>query len=484
MTLSRRDFMKMTVGATTLGFATDNNAFSAIGKQRPNILFVFGDQWRRHALGFMKQDPVRTPSIDKWAEESLILTDAISARPVCSPYRATLMTGQYPLSNGVPVNCNSSKPGVYLRDDKVCVGDVLKEGGYSTGYIGKWHLDDPTRYDYPLSPDGRRGGTTQWDTFTPPGPARQGFDFWYSYGCCDNHTLPHYWRDTPEWKQVKEWSPEHETTVAIDFIERQQADKPFALFLSWNPPHGPRTKFPQRLLDKIADIPDDKLLNRPNVPEKVIYKGKTMNAVREARNYFAMIAGLDEQFARLTECLQRNGLDRNTIVVLTADHGDMMGSHSKYGKTVYYEESVGIPFVIGCPGLIQQGRDDLLFNSVDVMPTLLGLVDVPIPETVEGSDYSKLMRTGKGDKPSSALFGNYLHNSDKLGYRALRTNRYTFAAVRDEEKDKTKQVLYDLKNDPYQMNPIWRGGVHDNVIAQLADELRGWLRKTDDPFEV
>ena len=123
--------------------------------KRPNILFVFPDQYRLQALGFRGEDPVHTPNLDAFAAESRVLTHAVSTRPVCSPYRAMLLTGQYPHKNGVVVNCNSntSALGNYLKESTVCLSDVLAEAGYSQGYIGKWHLDPrtptitPTRRD-------------------------------------------------------------------------------------------------------------------------------------------------------------------------------------------------------------------------------------------------------------------------------------------------------------------------------------------------
>ena len=154
-------------------------------QKHPNLVFVFPDEYRKQAMGFMNEDPVITPNLDAFAKESLVLTQALSNRPVCSPYRAMLFSGKYPHGNGVLTNCNSRTVQFenYLKDTERCFSDVLHDLGYCQGYLGKLHLDPPNeKYEYT---EGPRGDGTIWDAYTPPGPRRHGFDFWYSYGCCD-----------------------------------------------------------------------------------------------------------------------------------------------------------------------------------------------------------------------------------------------------------------------------------------------------------
>ena len=176
-----------------------------------NLLFVFADQWRGGAIGYSKEDPVKTPNMDKFCEESTYCDHTFSTFPVCSPHRASLMTGKYPLSSGFFTNC---KKGLSLRlkDEEICVGQVLKKSGYETAYIGKWHLDEPEQNicEFPKS------GARDWDAYTPPGVRRHGFDYWYSYGTYDMHLSPHYWHDSDEMIKVNKWSPEHETDKAIE----------------------------------------------------------------------------------------------------------------------------------------------------------------------------------------------------------------------------------------------------------------------------
>ena len=137
-----------------------------------NLVFVFADQWRRSAAGPYHDDPVYTPNIDAFGKEAVVCTGAVSSFPLCSPARASLLSGLYPLSTGVFTNC---KPGVDVKLDEntVCISDVLHENGYLTGYIGKWHLDEP-EISHDPSP---RSGAGGWDAYTPPGKGRHGFDF-------------------------------------------------------------------------------------------------------------------------------------------------------------------------------------------------------------------------------------------------------------------------------------------------------------------
>ena len=196
-----------------------------IGPRRasqPNLIYVFPDQMRGQALGVMGQDPVITPHLDRFAAEGVNLTQAVSNYPVCSPYRAMCLTGQYPHANGVLANCNTNgaEHGYQLRESSRCWSDVLSDRGYSQGYIGKWHLDSPYR---PYVDTSNNNEDFAWNEWTPP-HRRHGFDFWYAYGTYDQHMRPMYWttdapRDKPTF--VAQWGPEHEADQAIKYIKKE-----------------------------------------------------------------------------------------------------------------------------------------------------------------------------------------------------------------------------------------------------------------------
>ncbi|RTE10085.1 sulfatase family protein [Paenibacillus whitsoniae] len=472
---------------------------------KPNIIYIFADQWRKQAAGFMGEDEVITPNIDQFAEESLVFNHALSCTPLCSPHRAALMTGRYPQSTGVYTNCKLGAD-LMLSPDEVGIGDVLKAAGYRTGYIGKWHLDLPEQN---LSPE-PVSGARAWDAYTPPGPKRHGFDFWYSYGAYDHHLQPHYWRDTPEMIEIDQWSLEHETDVALDFIRSRggaggqgAAQEPFALFLSWNPPHSPFELVPERYKELYRERG---LTLRPNVSADHLaaHTGEPFESGDEAllrytRDYFAAVSGLDEQFGRIWREVQQLGLAENTLLVLSSDHGELMGSHGLMAKHSWHEESVGIPCLMHWPGRIAAGRTDLLFNSVDIMPTLLGLAGLPVPPAVEGLDLSGDVVGQSHTDISSAFLCAFPGRKDAMdayaaagldnrhyGWRGVRTGRYTYVVHKGYMPGAAvERILYDHEQDPYQLHPvILMDAPREGLMLSLEEELRGWLQRTQDGFEL
>jgi arylsulfatase A-like enzyme len=459
--------------------------------QAPNLLFVMADEFRQQAVGLMNQDPVFTPNLDQFGAQSLVLTQAVSNSPICSPYRGMLFTGKYPISNGVVNNCYSETIpyDIELKDDVRCLTDVLHDAGYHQGYIGKLHLHLPKEENIPYTEGWRGvpGKSTFWDAYTPPGPGRHGIDFWYSYGCCDQHLTPHYWTgeaQVDERIDVCEWSVKHETDIAIDYILNSNCDlrdpgKPFALFVSHNPPHMPFDEVPPQYIEHYDGIFTSELLNRPNA----ICDEDDHPAYHSVRNYFAAITGIDEQFERLLDVLDDEGLSENTIVVFTSDHGEMMGSHSYMGKTLWYDESLLVPFIIRWPGKISPGQDDILLGTPDIMPTLLGLLGLTdtIPADLEGSNYADALLGKPCNRPTSAYyFFSAPQFPDQPERRGLRTDRFTFVVTRKAHGDEL--ILHDNLNDPYQLENI--ADQEPELIRQLSKELNEWLTKTNDNWQL
>lgn len=483
---SRREFLK-TVAGGLLGHSIIGGLTAGAGTPNsPNLVFVFPDQMRAHAMGFMNEDPVITPTLDRFAAESLVLTGAVSNYPVCSPYRAMLMTGKWPHSNGVLSNCNSNSAphGYELRETDRCWSDVLKDRGYSLGYIGKWHLDAPYR---PYVKCENNSDKFAWNEWCSPN-RRHGFDFWYAYGTYDYHLTPMYWatdskRDKPI--RVKQWGPEHEADLAIKYISNaggkyRDASKPFALVVSMNPPHTPYQLVPKKYLDAYAGKTPEDLINRPNVNLKGDTPGGKL-ARRHMKNYFAMVTGVDDQFGRILKALEHKGLKNNTIVVFTSDHGNCMGSHEQPTKNVHYEESMRIPFLIRWPGKIKVRHDNLLLSTPDICPTLLDLMGFhgDIPKETDGNSHASLFLTGKGKRPTSQLYMWVPVGEPGGGRRGLRTHRYTLMIDKRREKP-VKHVLHDNTNDPYQLKNV--ADAKPEVVEKLTAELRTWLRKNNDPW--
>jgi arylsulfatase A-like enzyme len=490
--------MKLTLPASILALLSSQVFTYDRADDRPNLVFVFPDQMRSSLQGFLGEEPVITPNIDRFANEGLVLTQAVSNAPVSSPYRAMLLTGMYAISNGVVTNCTNKagEYGIELKENARCWSDILHEKGYNLGYIGKWHLDAPHE---PYIPCSNNTGDIKWNEWTPP-DRRHGFDYWYSYGTYDQHLKPMYWstnapRDS--FRYVNQWGPEHEADMAIRYIRNEQGKlrdkkKPFALVVSMNPPHMPYEQVPEKYVrmydSKGAEI--EAMFHHPAVADTSNRWGKYYR--KNIKNQLAMVTGVDEQFGRILEELRKAGIDKNTIVVFTSDHGDCLGKHGMISKSNPYEESMHVPFIIRWPGTIEPGRDSLLFSVPDIYPTLLGLMgfEHDIPYTVEGTNFKKLF-TGEKDinRPTSQLYfitdgqlfsppagvkGDILTTSE----RGVRTNRYTLCIRRGPDNNKTT-YLWDRWIDPMQLHNI--SNTNAGIVKELvAKELLPWLKKTGD----
>jgi len=424
-------------------------------------------------------DPVSTPFLDALAADGVSLVHAVSNYPVCSPHRAMMMSGQYPEANGVTHNVNSETAewGVGLRPDAPSWAGVLRDAGYSTGYIGKWHLEAPVPEDAVhgagVLEDGR-----YWDAYSPP-DRRHGFDFWYSYGCCDEHLTPHYWTSDAGRHQrvdVTGWSASHETEVALDFLARAadasvagpgtgdpfHGGRPFALAVSFNPPHQPFDELPPGHDTSYSALAPGVLLNRPNV---ALDSAAAREAAAIAPLYYAAVTAIDQQVGRLLAALDDHGLARNTLVVFTSDHGQQMGSHGLLYKNVPFEESMRIPFVLRWPGRLDRVAASATgLASVDIAPTLLGLLGLGarVPQAMQGTDVSAhLLLPGHPagatqEAPAaapSALYFYYPRDPDDLSIRGLRTATSKFVAFFHPVRGLSTS-LYDLANDPFEQAAI------------------------------
>lgn len=469
----------------------------------PNIIYVFPDQFRSSAMAFWnepeysgfvrwKADPVHTPVLDSFASESVVLANAMSNCPLSSPYRGIFLTGMYPERSGITLNCMADRPESSLREDAVCISDVLKAQGYSCGYIGKLHAEYPTKND-PANPghyvSDRR---PEWDAYTLS-ERRHGFDYWYSYGTFDVHKNPHYWDTFGVRHDPKEFSVRHETDKAIEYLRNENGervkDAPFFLAVAYNPPHAPYSG-PEDCMEEdyalYKDMSYGELYARPNADT-------TLVKAPSARYYFANVTAVDREFGRILVELKRLGLDRNTIVVFTSDHGETMCSHGTLDpKNSIYTESFNVPMLIRYPEKIRPHVDTTLLSSIDIMPTLLSMAGLrdAVPSSAEGRDLSPLlMETGEEcDAPSSVLYlrnlnGKTAPDGTVTGFfpeaRGIRTVSHTMEISIRRDGKLRRVVIYDDRNDPYQMHPIDR---HDapELFESLLAELSAKLEEADD----
>jgi len=444
----------------------------------------------------MHEDPVITPRMDAFASEGMVFENAFSCSPVCTPNRAALLTGKHPFA------VNMMRNWLRLPVEEKTVASVAKEHGYDTGYIGKWHLDEW---------DGDERFGDAWNTLTPAGPRRMGFDFWYSNGCHHAHFLRKYLTTDNRVVEGTGWQVDHETDIAIEYLRNANGDrhpgKPFCLFVSWAPPHtnhgGPR-HVEGAGWQFAAPGHCEALYRERELPVRCNAQRDLF--LRHAPGYFGAVTSMDENFGRLLDTLTETGLADNTIVVLSADHGEMLGSHRCMTKDVWYEESIGIPFIIRWPDRIPGGkRETMLLNTPDMMSSLLGLMECEVPTDVHGRDLSRVMLGQErgtsadaflafdGGSPHGMTRWDVFPDEGNRAWRGVRTERYTYAAASREQyanparfrqplPEGERQVLFDLDNDPYQLNPIYRGQGYDSVMEQLHGKVAAWLEGLGDPF--
>jgi len=479
---SRRDFIR-TVGLSVASAALGGNSLAAPGEKSlrrnaPNLLFVFADQLGYGRCGYAGDEKAITPNIDRLARQGANFFNAVSNTPVCSAYRASLLTGKYTTSTGMVIN------ELRIQTDHECFGHVLTGAGYQTAYIGKWHL-----YANQLG-----NHTDPKNSFTPPGPHRLGFDgYWAAYGFHHNYYNAYYHTDSPEkifyGKGVYE--PDAQTDMMIDYIARaSKSDKPFAAFLSFGNPHDPwnPNNVPKKFIDMFKDV------DFPNPPKYRDQNDKyadgwgrlrpqqRKNLPEWRRYYYAMTANLDWNIGRLMSALDGMGLAEDTIVVFSSDHGEMFGAHGRRAKNIFYEEACRIPFLIRWPKKIAAGtRPDACLSTVDIMPTVLSLMGLRIPEAVEGMDLSGCALGEKAAEPAAALLQNTgACAAWQNGYewRALRDKRYTYAVYRIDRS----QLLFDNIADPYQMKNLADDPGYKQTVRRFSRMLAARMESINDTF--
>jgi arylsulfatase A-like enzyme len=428
-------------------------ATSCKKNNNPNVVFVFADQWRAQDMGYAGNAQVKTPNLDKLAGEAVVFRNAISNIPVSSPARASLMTGQYPLTHGVFYN---DKP---LATDATCIAEVYKENGYHTGYIGKWHIN---------------GGGIKHRNEPVPVERRQGFDFWKVHECTHNYNNSVYFDEENVEHKWEGYDAIAQTKEAIQYINNHK-NEPFLLFLSWGPPHEPYGTSPERFKQLYRDV---EIKLRPNVPDSMKAK-----ATEWLRGYYAHIAALDHCIGELQEAIRGAGIEENTIFVFTSDHGDMLGSHGLEKKQKPWEESIAVPFLLKYPEKLKAGEMKKVFSFSNIMPTLLGLSNMEIPETVEGIDYSGELTGTENLEIDGAYitcpvpFHQWSYKNGGREYRGIRTERYTY--VKDLNGP---WLLYDNLNDPYQMNNLCNNPEYSELQAGLEEKLQKLIRQRGDEF--
>lgn len=451
--------------------------------KRPNLVFVFADQLRHDWLGYAGDMKAVTPNLDRLADEGVNFSNAVVVTPVCAAMRASLLTGKYTSSTGMVVN------ELRINPNQRSIAHVLSDNGYQTGYIGKWHLwaNEAGGHDDPEN------------AYIPPGPYRLGFDGeWKAYNFHHRNYNSYYFEDSPEkipYGDSTAYEPEVQFDFAMDFIEEaSEKEGPFALFLSVGVPHPPWDKdnVPEEYYELFEDTAfgypttwsddPDPYMDRFKDPERWVNYYKP-NIPEWKRIYYAMVTSLDTYMGRLEAKLKALGLSDNTILVFTSDHGEMMGERGRIQKMIFYESAARVPFLIKWPEKIPAGmRSAACLNTPDIMPTLLSLMDLPIPEEVEGMDLSHLATGKSGPEPEMAFLQGMGHTYlwiNGAEWRAVRNKRYTYATYLVDDKE----LLFDHQKDPLQVNNLIDNLHYASIRDTLKNHMKQKMEALNDTFQ-
>ncbi len=410
------------------------------------------DQWRGMDLGSAGNRQVQTPHLDRMAGEGVNLVNAVANSPVCTPARSILLTGKYAYATGTAVN------DVPLPSRENTIAEILRDRGFYTGFVGKWHLE----------------GGKRMPGFVPPGERRQGFEFWAANICSHDYFNQVYFRDSPRPIRIAGYDAPAWTDLGIELIERAHGrGQPFLLYLQYPTPHDPYVPPPglERLYDAGA------IILRDNWRAGARRHG----SAADIAGYYAAIAGLDREIGRLMRKLDELGLRDNTIVVFTSDHGDMLGSHGTFLKRKPWEESIRVPGIVRWPAQLRGGRKlDAPFSHVDVVPTLLGLCGVPKPPGLHGFDYANYLRGQSNNTPELAHIMS--HTKTELGehrpWRGVRTRRHSYARFQDGP-----WLLYDLARDPWQTENLASAPAYRSLVRKFDRSISERMRRTGDRWD-
>lgn len=475
--------MKNTAFLTILGVSTCipfQGLTAAKRDSKPNLIYIMADQLRYDVLGYTGDKVAITPNIDKLAKQSVNFTNAVTCGPVSAAHRASLFTGKYVSSTGMVIN------ELRINPNHKTLAHVLDDAGYETAYIGKWHL---------------YGNCSDHDNdscaFIPKGPYRLGFDgVWKAYNFHHNYMNAYYYQDEPVKISYGEgtFEPEIQFNQAMEYIDgAAKTDKPFALILSVGIPHDPWTKenVPAKYYNMFnteqfslpaswSDTPDP-LMDRNTDPKRWLNYWKR-NLPEMKHIYYAMNTAIDEYLGKLMQQLDKLKLTENTIVVFSSDHGEMFGQNGRVFKMIFYDPAARVPLLIRYPKKLNAGRsDDICINTPDLMPTLLGLMKLPVPEEVEGMNLSQRIVTGKGEEPAMAFIQGMGHTyqwKDGHEWRAVRSKRYTYAQYLVNREE----LLFDNIADPLQTNNLAEKPEFAEIKALMKAYMKNKMSELNDEF--
>jgi uncharacterized sulfatase len=438
--------------------------------KKPNIIVITTDDQARWSLSCYGNKESKTPHMDKLARDGARFINAFTATPVCSPSRASFLTGRY----GTQVNITDwitpkeAQGGLGLPKDAITWMSVLQRAGYATGLIGKWHL----------------GALPEFH------PTKRGFDHFMGFLGGGNTPMNPTLEIKGKEEKLKGPLADILTDDAIEFVKRNKAG-PFALMLNFREPHAPYAP------TAAVDAEPFKNLD-PTIPQ---FPGLNVKRAKQlTREYYASVHSVDRNLGRLLQMLDELGLRDNTIIVFTSDHGYMIGHHGLWHKgnatwlvegrekerrPNMFDHALQVPLLVRWPGVVKGGTEvKELVSNIDTFASVLGMLNVDSPRDYkqEGMDFSNLLRRPAPKLPwRDAVFAQYdPHNGLDGQMRSIRTERWHL--VRQYKKNGQPNELFDLQNDPEELRNLYDDAKHRAIREQLQTRLTQWMRSVDDPI--
>jgi N-acetylglucosamine-6-sulfatase len=413
--------------------------------KQPNILFILSDDHRWDFLGCVGHPFVETPNLDRLAEEGILFSNAFVTTSLCTPSRASFLTGQYAHRHGVRNNLTP------WRDDNVTFLELLKKAGYDTAFIGKWHM--PGRLP-------RLRGVDRFITFTVQ--AGQG----------------QYWRcplivDGKDVESRKPYITEELTDYALEFLE-QERQAPFCLYLSHKAVHHEWLP-PPDLTGLYAGM-------KPDLPGEAdtwvtttrgsIYFGTFGRIEHHYMNYARCVVSLDREIGRVLDRLDELGLAQNTLVVYAGDNGFYWGEHRLVDKRWPYEEGIRVPWIVRYPGVIPDPgrRAGQMVANIDLAPTLLEAAGIEVPRSMQGRSFLPVLRSANAPGRAAWLYEYFLDFPYNVpAHQAVRTEDRIYI----EYEGRRPPEIYDLVKDPREKRNL----VGTPEGDRLRPEMKGLLER-------
>ncbi|WP_083634246.1 sulfatase-like hydrolase/transferase [Saccharicrinis aurantiacus] len=456
----------------------------AKSQEKPNLVIIYTDEHNFRTLGCYREQlsedqafvwgkgvEVKTPNIDRLAHEGSICNNFYASSPVCTPSRASFVSGKYPIAT------RSYRNDIPMYDDVQTFAEVLKESGYATSYIGKWHLDGDAKPGF--EPARKFGFTDNRYMFNR--------GHWKAlddengepiiYGKYDAETQ----RQQVNLKKITDenFTTDYLTTKGLEVLERDKKG-PFCLMLSIPDPHTPNTVRPpydtmyENLFfeqPKTMQTPKDKMPKWAAVGGKS--EAKELDQGKMQR-YFGMVKCIDDNVGRILQFLDDNDLADNTIVLFTSDHGDLMGEHRKHNKGNPYEASAKVPFVLRYPNKVKSGKViNKAFTSTDFKPIILGLMDAKFTEETHGIDASSDFTSKKKVVTDDRI--TYMTSSAQSWIASL-SNRYKLVLSTGSEP-----WLIDLQKDPNEEINFYKNPEYKEIAKKMQSELIRQAKLYKDP---